>query len=277
MLHAAPRQYPAVQREPQPALRERLVQQTASRLGAPVMLLTLVENGRQRLLTSFGLTPRWAALRDIALDRSLCQYVVASVRPFYVGDAAAHWLIYDHPAVVELGVAAYAGVPLTTMRGQALGALEVCDARPRTWSAQELSLLKLAAAELAAELEQSDAMIVQGRRAEASLPAQATPPRDDEPSRALRTIAHDLGNALTVILGNAELALLNLSPETIDRAAIESIQCAARQARAAWDEMQTALDQQRRALDATSRSDLTPHAFMDITRDLAVNERSVGG
>ena len=265
MLHAAPRHDPAVPREPQPALGERLVQQAARRLSAPVILATLVESGRQRLLTSAGLTQRWAALRDIALDRSLCQYVVASVRPFYVGDAAAHWLIYDHPAVVELGVAAYAGVPLTTMHGQALGALEVFDVRPRVWTAQELTLLKLVAADLTAELEQSEA-----------LPAPRTMPRRDDSCRALRTIAHDLGNALTVILGNAEFALLSLATDAPDRDTIESIRCAVRQARSAWDEMQTALDQQRRTLDTSRQPELTPHAFMDITRDLAVNERSVG-
>ena len=47
----------------------------------------------------------------------------------------------EHPAVRELNIVAYAGVPLT-MSGHALGTLCVIDVEPRAWSYDEVETLK---------------------------------------------------------------------------------------------------------------------------------------
>jgi GAF domain-containing protein len=47
----------------------------------------------------------------------------------------------DNPAIRELGIVAYCGVPLT-MLGFSLGAFCVIDEEPRTWSYDEVQTLK---------------------------------------------------------------------------------------------------------------------------------------
>jgi PAS domain S-box-containing protein len=61
--------------------------------------------------------------------------------------------VRDNLAVPELGVVAYAGVPLFTNDGHALGSLCVIDSKPRRWREEELAALEdLAAAMTEVEL-----------------------------------------------------------------------------------------------------------------------------
>jgi GAF domain-containing protein len=51
-----------------------------------------------------------------------------------------HWLD-DNPAVTMLGISAYAGIPLITTEGQAVGTLCVLDLAPRDWTDADLANL----------------------------------------------------------------------------------------------------------------------------------------
>jgi GAF domain-containing protein len=126
-----------------PALRplDRLTGLAAQLLEAPIALITLIDADRQFFLSSSGLPEPIKSDRQTALSYSVCQYAVASGRPLVVDDARVEAALADIPAVTEFGVAAYAGIPLFTAEGHAIGTLCVMDLRPRHWSGDQLATL----------------------------------------------------------------------------------------------------------------------------------------
>jgi GAF domain-containing protein len=121
---------------------DRLTRLAARTIQAPVALVSLVEAERQYFKSCVGLSEPWATLRQTPLSHSFCQYVVASGLPLVIEDARNHPLVRDNPAIIDLEIVAYAGVPLVTTTGQVLGSFCVIDTVPRTWSADELALLR---------------------------------------------------------------------------------------------------------------------------------------
>jgi PAS domain-containing protein len=136
---------------------DRLTRLAARILAAPVSLVTLVDRNRQFFKSGHGLGEPWASRRQTPLSHSFCRYAVAHGEPFVVEDAREDPRVHDNLAVPELGVVAYAGVPLFTNDGHALGSLCVIAAAAMT----EVELRTLAqeaareSALLAAVLEQS--------------------------------------------------------------------------------------------------------------------------
>src|SRR5205085_9129649 len=61
--------------------------------------------------------------------------------------------IAGNPAIEELGVVAYAGVPLITADGHALGSLCVADREPREWSTDDVRILGALATAAMKEIE----------------------------------------------------------------------------------------------------------------------------
>ena len=59
--------------------------------------------------------------RSTPLTHSFCQHVVASAKPLVIADARDHDLVRDNLALPDLGVLAYAGIPLTDEAGNVLG------------------------------------------------------------------------------------------------------------------------------------------------------------
>ncbi|MFE2553696.1 GAF domain-containing SpoIIE family protein phosphatase [Streptomyces sp. NPDC059355] len=121
-------------------------------LRVPMAFVSLVEADRQILPGIFGLTEPWAGRRALPLSHSLCRYVIASGQPLVVPDARADQRLSTHPAVTDLGITAYAGMPLTDADGLVLGSLCAIDHQPRTWGPGELSDLEDLAAACSAEL-----------------------------------------------------------------------------------------------------------------------------
>lgn len=68
-------------------------------------------------------------------------YAVAPGRPLIVGDARADPVLTANLAVSEMGVSAYAGIPLTGSDGPAFGTLCVIDFTVRDWDDHQLAIL----------------------------------------------------------------------------------------------------------------------------------------
>ena len=111
-------------------------------LRVPVALVSLVEPGRQVFPGSAGLPQPWATARCTPLSHSFCRHVVTSGAPLVITDARAHELTAGSPAVTELGVVAYAGMPLTDQDGHVLGSLCAIDTQPHEWTPDELDVLR---------------------------------------------------------------------------------------------------------------------------------------
>jgi GAF domain len=120
---------------------QTLARLCAKLLGVPVALISLVEADRQFFTASCGLPQPWAGERQTRLSHSFCQHVVASRQPFVVSDAREHPLVRENLAIRDLGVIAYAGIPLTTPDDQVLGSFCAIDHKPRTWTKADLDIL----------------------------------------------------------------------------------------------------------------------------------------
>lgn len=120
---------------------DRLTRLAAELLESPIALLTLVESDRQFFVSSHGLDEPLRSARQTPIDYSICQHLVATGRPLVIGDTTADPRLKDNLAVVELGVAAYAGIPLITPDGYTVGALCVLDFVRRDWTDDKLAML----------------------------------------------------------------------------------------------------------------------------------------
>lgn len=120
---------------------DRLARLVARLLRAPIAVVTLVDERRQFFKSSVGLPEPAATARETPLSHSFCQHVVTTGAPFVVPDALADERVHDNLAVAELGVRAYAGVPLLGDNGHVLGAVAVMDTEPHAWTEDDLEVL----------------------------------------------------------------------------------------------------------------------------------------
>ncbi|MES2918164.1 MAG: GAF domain-containing protein [Pseudomonadota bacterium] len=120
---------------------ERVTRLVAHLLSTPTALLSLVDEERQFFKSQVGLADPWARKRQTPLTHSFCQWVVAGDSPVAVDDAREHHLLRHNLAIRDLGVIAYAGVPVHSPQGEALGSLCAIDSRPRAWNAQDQATL----------------------------------------------------------------------------------------------------------------------------------------
>ncbi len=122
-------------------------------LRVPVAIISLIDRDRQFIKSQSGLSGPLASLRQTPLKHSFCKHPVGSGEPLVVADARRHPLIGDYPAVSELGVIAYAGIPLITSEGYALGTFCVLDGRPHDWTKEEIGILQVLASSAISEIE----------------------------------------------------------------------------------------------------------------------------
>ena len=122
-------------------------------LRAPVALVSLVDEDRQFFKSCLGLPEPWASERETPLSHSFCQHAIAAREPLIVEDSRKHPVLHDNGAIRDLGVIAYAGIPLESSDGQPLGTLCVIDHQPRRWTSEEIDLLSGLARPVAAQVE----------------------------------------------------------------------------------------------------------------------------
>lgn len=131
---------------------DRFARLVSKLLNVPVALVSLVEEARQVFPGMIGLDEPWAGQRQTPLTHSVCRHVVEDREPFAVSDIRAFDRTAQSPAIDDLGVIGYAGMPLTDSDGHVLGALCAIDTQPRAWSPDELEVLEDLAAACSAEL-----------------------------------------------------------------------------------------------------------------------------
>ena len=132
---------------------DRITALAAKLLNAPVALVSLVDEDRQFFKSLTGLAEPWAGERQTPLSHSFCQHTLAAGEPLVVEDAREHPVVRDNLAIRDLRVIAYAGAPLVTADGHALGTLCVIDHKPRAWTADQIDTLTGLAASVVTEIE----------------------------------------------------------------------------------------------------------------------------
>lgn len=153
---------------PQKEAFDRITRLASLALSAPVALISLVDGERQFFKSACGLSGPVATERGTPLSHSFCQFVVQSGQNLIVSDASQHPLFRDNPAVDELGVRSYLGVPLASSDGHIIGACAAIDSKVREWSDEEISALQDAAAMTMQLIQQADRIENEQTRQEAA-------------------------------------------------------------------------------------------------------------
>ncbi|WP_435190669.1 SpoIIE family protein phosphatase [Streptomyces sp. bgisy126] len=86
------------------------------------------------------------------VGESFCYFAVGANGPFIVEDAEKDPRTAGHQAIGPWGVGAWAGFPIVTSDGQAIGTMCVIDAAPRRWKPEELETLAVLARAVSNEI-----------------------------------------------------------------------------------------------------------------------------
>ncbi|WP_220807815.1 sensor domain-containing phosphodiesterase [Noviherbaspirillum aridicola] len=115
----------------------------------PMAIITLVDEHRQWFKARVGID-----VTETAREIAFCNHTIRGRQPFIVGDALADPRFADNPLVNdEPRIRFYAGVPLLTPDGYALGSLAVLDRRPRKLTPPQEQALRLLGRQVEMELE----------------------------------------------------------------------------------------------------------------------------
>ncbi|MFI7542251.1 ATP-binding protein [Actinoplanes sp. NPDC049599] len=117
-----------------PLRLDAIARMAAKLLGTPMAAVTLVGWDEDQFLGMYGMPEPFATMRSVPLEYSLCAYVVSADEPVAVGDMLADDDLWNHPAAVEYGIRAFAGVPLRDAANQLVAAVTVFDVEPRSWT-----------------------------------------------------------------------------------------------------------------------------------------------
>lgn len=120
---------------------DALTRHAAARFHTPMAFMSLLDDRRIFLASTFGLTGELAETREDTPESSYCQYVVAFDDVLVIDESRTDPLVQDHPATTFAGVRSYLGVPLR-LNGHCLGSFCVVDDEPREWSEADIEALK---------------------------------------------------------------------------------------------------------------------------------------
>lgn len=116
---------------------------------APIALISLVDEDRQWFKARTGVT-----LKETAREISFCTHAIVKEGVFVVPDATKDARFKNNPLVTgPQKIRFYAGAPLITPDGHALGTLCVLDKNPRTLRPQQQQALSVLARHVVSQLE----------------------------------------------------------------------------------------------------------------------------
>jgi EAL domain-containing protein (putative c-di-GMP-specific phosphodiesterase class I) len=126
---------------------DRITRMASRMLGAPVSTISLTDHDRQWFKSRFGVE-----LSEIPRAEAPCNYAIHADEVFVVPDMLADDRFKDS-LLAQAGIRFYAGAPLITRTGYALGTLCVLDDKPRIVTQEEQSFLIDLAAMVMTQIE----------------------------------------------------------------------------------------------------------------------------
>lgn len=129
---------------------QRFLDETAAIFRVPIAGISAVTEDRQRFVATCRSAPE-----DLGTPRAnaFCTHAIAARAALVIQNASENPFFSDNPDVIERGFQFYAGVPLISAQGYAVGTLCLVDFEPRAFTYLELELLGLLARRVLAALE----------------------------------------------------------------------------------------------------------------------------
>ena len=132
---------------------DEVASKIAAAFGTPIALVTLVDDEHQHWPGAVGLPPKLDACRMDARETSICGHVVALNDLLVIEDVAKDPRFANNPFLIENGIRFYAGAPLRTSSGLAIGSLCVIDTKPRSFEENDRKILTKIADDLMIRVE----------------------------------------------------------------------------------------------------------------------------
>ena len=128
---------------------DELVQLASAICQAPISLLTLIDPDRQWFKASVGVS-----VKETPRDIAFCGYTILGEELVEVPDTLLDERFKDNPLVMgEPHVRFYAGIPLLTRDGCALGSLCVLDVQPRQLNSDQRFALQVLSRQVVSRIE----------------------------------------------------------------------------------------------------------------------------
>jgi hypothetical protein len=120
---------------------DAIVRLASERCGTVAAAVSIIDVERQHFIASVGLETTHTARRD-----AICAHAILRDEPLVIEDVAADARFTRNPLVIgPPHIGSYLGVPLRASNGLAFGALCVIDDHPRSFSASQISELRVLA------------------------------------------------------------------------------------------------------------------------------------
>jgi GAF domain-containing protein len=117
---------------------DRVTRLAAKALGVPIALISLVDEDRQWFLSRVG-----TQVTETSRDVSFCAHAVYECRPMVIPDATADPRFAGNSLVTGAPyIRAYAGIPIYTRAGYAMGSLCAIDTKIRAFSEEDVNALR---------------------------------------------------------------------------------------------------------------------------------------
>jgi PAS domain S-box-containing protein len=128
---------------------DELVKLAAELFEAPISLISLVDKDRLWVKAKYGID-----ITEISRDNAFCDFAISQRNLFVVENALIDSRFNDSRMVKgEANIQSYAGVPLLTENGFAVGVLSVLDHKARVFTEKQLSFLKIIGKQIEALLK----------------------------------------------------------------------------------------------------------------------------